>query len=172
MTAAGFLRTFDGMLPMQLGVTKETELFLLACLVGAALGAGYQLLRAFRVIVPHFKWAVFFEDALFGLFAGGCVFLLCADMQQKLRLFVLLGAGVSAAVTGLMLGRPFIAVITAVDGFIKKKMVKPAFVFIAKSAKRCSGKNVQNYKNLNFFKKSEENRLKEPISLVYNKKSE
>ena len=122
------LRTFEGMLPMQLGVSREVELFLISCLIGAALGLCYQALRALRLIIPHFKAAVFTEDLLFGLFCGLCYFLLFSMYSLKMRGFIAFGMALSALLVSLLIGEPLIRLLRLLRdklaGHIAKKVTK------------------------------------------------
>lgn len=122
------LRTFEGMLPMQLGVSREAELFLISCLIGAALGLCYQALRALRLIIPHFKAAVFTEDLLFGLFCGSCYFLLFSMYSLKMRGFIAFGMALSALLVSLLIGEPLIRLLRLLRdklaGHIAKKVTK------------------------------------------------
>lgn len=153
MTA--LLRTFDGMLPMQLGAARECRLFGLACLAGAVLGLLYQVIRAVRVVIPHFKAVVFIEDMLFGLMFGLALVLLCTGEQTRMRGFVLFGEGFAALLVHIAVGRPLIRGFSAIYSLIRRKLIQPVIDIIAKNAKRASRKIVQKYKNLKFFKKVE-----------------
>ena len=162
MTA--LLRPFEGMLPMQLGTSGEVSVFLLSCLVGALLGLLYQALRALRVIFPHFKAAVFLEDMLFGLFCGFCYFLMFSYFSLTMRGFIAFGMALSAFLAHISVGNALIRLVSAADRLIKKKLLLPLAGVIAKIFAKFKGKFVQEYKKYNFFNKSCENRLKEPVN--------
>lgn len=165
-----FLRTFDGMLPMQLGVSKELQVFLFSCMIGACLGLLYQLLRAARVIFPHFKWAVFSEDMLFGIFCGFCYFLIFTGLKLSMRGFIAFAMAVSGVLVHLTVGSWFISGLSVIDRKIKDKLLRPLLGFIAKKAMSARGRFVQKYKKYPFCKKIIKNRLKQGRPLVYNKK--
>jgi hypothetical protein len=124
MTA--LLRTFPGMLPMQLGTDGEVRVFLLSALIGVALGAVYELLRVLRVIIPHFKWAVFVEDMLFGLLCGFCWFLIFSGFSQPMRAFIAFAMALGAAVLHFAAGRPLVALIRRICRRIKGFLAKTA----------------------------------------------
>lgn len=159
MTA--LLRTFDGMLPMQLGVQRECQVFLLSCLVGACLGLLYQLLCIARVILPHFKWAVFLEDMLFGLFCGFCYFLVFASFSLTMRWFIAFGMALSAVLIHILIGRPVLSLVRRADSRVKTAFLKPVVHLFVKIIAKIKRVFVQEYKKYNFFKKSGENRLKQ-----------
>ena len=157
----GLLRTFDGMLPMQLGIAGECRVFLLSCLVGAALGLLYQVICIARVVLPHFKWAVFLEDMLFGLLCGFCYFLVFSSFSLTMRGFIAFGMALSALLVHILIGRPALVLVRRADNRIKSAFLKPAAQFFVKIIAKIKQRFVQEYKKYNFFKKSGENRLKE-----------
>ena len=159
MTA--LLRTFDGMLPMQLGVAKECRVFLLSCLIGASLGLLYQILCIARVILPHFKWAIFAEDLFFGLFCGFCYFLLFSYFSLNVRGFIAFGMILSGILIHILIGKPVLSLVKAVDGKVKAAVLKPAAHLFVKIIAKIKRGFVQEYKKYNIFKKTGENRLKE-----------
>lgn len=84
------------------GVSEELKMLGLAAIVGAVLGAGYDILRVFRITFPHRAWMVFMEDFLFTVFSGMVFFLFSVEMLEgKLRLYVL--AGMLAGFTAYLL---------------------------------------------------------------------
>lgn len=86
------------------GVIGEMKMLGLAAVVGAVLGAVYDILRALRITVPHRFWAVFAEDFLFVLFSGMVYFLWSVEMLEgELRLYVIIGmmAGFAAYLSTL-----------------------------------------------------------------------
>ena len=120
------LRTFPGMLPMQLGVSGEAEVFLLSCAVGAGLGVLYQLLRTARVIFPHFRAVVFIEDLLFGLISGFCYFLIFSGYSLSMRAFIAFAMTLGAFIVHITAGRVFVALIRRTDRRIKGVLAKTA----------------------------------------------
>ncbi|MCD8005578.1 MAG: spore cortex biosynthesis protein YabQ [Oscillospiraceae bacterium] len=89
-----------------LGVTVELQMLGLAAILGAVLGAGYDLLRILRISLRHRFFAVFAEDFLFALLFGGVYFLFSVAMLEgKLRFYVLAGMVAGFAVYLLTLGK-------------------------------------------------------------------
>ena len=82
---------------MQLGVSAETQIFLLACTTGLGLGAVYDCLRAFRRSARHGKAAIFIEDFLYALFFGAVFFIFAAAHTGQLRFFIFVGMILGAA---------------------------------------------------------------------------
>ena len=122
----GFLRTFPGMLPMQLGVEGELWVFLISCITGGILGLCYQVLRILRVVLPHFRWAVFTEDLLFGLFCGMCYFLLFSYYSLTMRWFIAFGMGAAAIIVHMTAGRLLLKAVRRTDRTLKELLAKTA----------------------------------------------
>lgn len=114
------------MLPMQLGIQGELRVFGVSCAVGAVLGLIYQLLRTARVILPHFRWAVFAEDMLYGLLCGFCFFLVFSVYSLSMRWFIAFAMALSAVLVHLLIGRPAVALIRRADREIKGFLAKTA----------------------------------------------
>ena len=120
------LRTFPGMLPMQLGTDGELRVFLLSLIVGAALGGVYMLLGMARVLLPHFKWTVFLEDMLFGLLCGFCCFLICQGFSLGVRWFIAFAMALGAWLVFRVIGRPLVALTRRIHGRIGGFLAKTA----------------------------------------------
>jgi hypothetical protein len=76
-------------------VTKQTELFLLAVVLGAGLGVLFDALRVIRIMVKTAGNAFFcgLADVLFMLFSAFCLFLFSAEnLRGGVRFFVVIGA--------------------------------------------------------------------------------
>ncbi len=88
------------------GVMGELKIFGLAIIVGAVLGAVYDILRVLRITIPHKFWAVFVEDFLFVIFSGFVWFCFSVELLEgELRLYVIVGMLAGFAVYLLTLGR-------------------------------------------------------------------
>ena len=166
-----FLRTFEGMLPMQLGISKELEVFLLSCITGACLGLFYQVLRIARIAAPHLKIMVFVEDMLFGLLCGGGWFMIFTGYDISMRWFIAFGMGLSGVLIHFLIGAPLIRLFARLDRKIKEKLLLPPLGFIAKKAGGIGRRFVQKYKKSPICKKIIKNRLKHCRRMVYNKKA-
>ena len=75
-----------------LTVSEELRLFGISCLVGAALGAVYDVFRAFRLIFPHNSILTAFEDILFsGIYAVTLSVFLAVFAGGETRLYYAVG---------------------------------------------------------------------------------
>ncbi len=103
------------------GVMDELKLFGLAALVGAVVGAVYDLLRVLRITFPHRFAAVFAEDLLFTLFFGMVYFCFSVEMLEgELRLYILVGMLAGFAIYLMSLGRIISGIFRAVANVIRK----------------------------------------------------
>lgn len=76
-------------------VSQQTSQFLLSVVMGAVLGAAYDVFRAFRILFPFArkKAAVAAEDVIFMLLCGAAVFIFAVTFcRGQVRLFCILGA--------------------------------------------------------------------------------
>ncbi len=124
------------------GVAGEIKMLGLAAVVGAVLGAVYDIFRVLRITVPHRFWAVFVEDVLFVLFSGMVFFCFSVEMLEgALRLYIVAGMVSGFAIYLSTLGR-IISVFFRTATKILRKPVN--FVSeklkIAVSAKKIPGK--------------------------------
>ena len=72
----------------------EVRFFLASLCTGIFLLFLYDFLRIFRGVIPHKKWAVFWEDYIFWLLAGFCVFLMIYQLNNgAIRWFAMGGIG-------------------------------------------------------------------------------
>ena len=75
-------------------IVKESQVFLLSVLLGIVLLFFYDFFRILRAIFPHRSWLIFWEDYLFWLCSGFCVFLfMYQENSGMLRGFALGGIG-------------------------------------------------------------------------------
>ncbi len=141
------------MTPMQLGVATETQVFLLSCLCGVALGAVYDCLRVLRATVRHGKILLFVEDFLYALFFGFVYFIFAAAQTGQLRFFTFLGMVMGALLERITIGNAVVAVVNAIVGFVWRFAVAPVSRFIAKIALFIKSAFVKKYPK---FHKSKE----------------
>ena len=89
-----------------IGVNGQTVLFLRSLLLGAAIGALYDMFRVLRMALPHNTVAVFIEDVLFfGACATATFFFLMSTLYGQVRAFILLGECLGALVYALTASR-------------------------------------------------------------------
>ncbi len=88
------------------GTANELKLLFGAIVLGALLGAAYDILRALRLTVRHGSAAVFFEDTVFALLVGLCFYTYCTALcRGELRGFVLAGMAAGFFAYLVTLGR-------------------------------------------------------------------
>lgn len=63
-------------------IMQEGRFFLLSLLTGIVLLFLYDFFRILRLLVPHKKWLVFWEDYLFWLLAGVGVFVMIYQVNN------------------------------------------------------------------------------------------
>ncbi|HEX3026462.1 MAG TPA: spore cortex biosynthesis protein YabQ [Clostridia bacterium] len=112
---------------MGISVTGQAIDFFLALLIGAALGAVYDVFRIMRLARSFGRVAVFIQDAVYFLICAVTTFLfLLVDNSGVVRAFLILGVLLGAVVYSLTLGA---AVIKAA-----KRMIVPAKKIVRKAA--------------------------------------
>lgn len=75
-----------------IAVNTQTLIFLQSLLMGAALGAVYDLFRIFRIAVPLPAGAIVAEDVIYFVFCGFMSFFLMMTVNfGQVRFFILLG---------------------------------------------------------------------------------
>lgn len=93
----------------------------LAAVVGAFLGAVFDILRVIRITLPHKSWMVFIEDFLFVLFFGGVFFCFSVEMLEgSFRLYVLVGMVAGFGIYLLTLGRIISGIFRTTGNILRK----------------------------------------------------
>ena len=73
-------------------ISEEMRLFGLSCVLGAAMGALYDVIRAFRLILPHNGWLTAIEDIVFLFLCGaGIVAFTEIFARSEMRIYFLIG---------------------------------------------------------------------------------
>lgn len=117
------------------GTSREVILFLGALLLGAVLGAVYDILRALRMTFRHSYLAVFAEDFVFALLFGLAFYSYCTELTRgQLRFFVIAGMALGFAAYILTVGR----ITSGIAGAIVK-FVKSVFMRLGKLLKKMVG---------------------------------
>jgi hypothetical protein len=99
-------------------ITKQTELFFVSVVIGAALGVLFDATRLLRIIIRKAGGAFFctLTDTLFMLFSAFCLFIYSAEAARgQVRFFIVLGA---------LIG--FLLEILTIGDFITKTVKKAA----------------------------------------------
>lgn len=162
-------------------VSQQTAAFLLSVLLGATLGVVYDCFRVARILLPPLAKPkpVFFEDILFWLIYGFCVFCFAAEAARgQVRMFMFLGSLLGFAVYILTLGNLITGVIrdvvTAVYRVLHKvysAAIEPIVKLLRAFCQKVSRFFVRSHKNNQKLKRSVKNHLKNRGKLVYNDKA-
>lgn len=77
---------------MGISISEQALEFLAACLLGALLGALYDVFRIIRVAFPHGRIITIIEDILFWILSAGITFLfLLLFTEAQIRLYIMIG---------------------------------------------------------------------------------
>jgi hypothetical protein len=108
-------------------VTKQTELFFVSIVIGAALGVLFDATRLLRIIIRKTGGAFFctLTDTLFMLFSAFCIFVFSAEAARgQVRFFVILGALIGFVLeiltTGFLVTRTVKKAADAVRAFLRR----------------------------------------------------
>ena len=131
-----------------LGTPLEIRLFLGGLILGALLGAVYDIFRAFRMTFRHGYAAVFVEDALFAFIFAAAFYGYCTELcRGQLRFFVF---------AAMMIG--FVAYIATLGRLISGlaadvvKTVRKTIICLGKIAKKA----IKLLCGVPYFQKGEE----------------
>ena len=132
-------------------IAQETEIFLLAVLLGAGLGAVFEFTRILRAIFPHGKILTFIEDFVFVLICGFSVFTFSVGLTGSIRWFTIVGLIAGCTLERLTIGNAVLFIIRKFSQGIRNKLIIPICRFIAKICRKVYSQFVK--KCLNFCKK-------------------
>ncbi len=162
-------------------VSQQTASFLLSVLLGAVLGVVYDCFRVARILLPPLAKPkpTFFEDVLFWLIYGFCVFCFAAAAARgQVRVFMLLGSILGFALYILTLGNLITGVIrsivTAVYRVLHKvysALIEPIVKLMRTFCQKVFRFFVGSHKNKQNLKRSVKKPLKNRGKLVYNDKA-
>lgn len=147
--------------PMHLEIAAETELFLLACLLGAGMGIIYDFFRVIRNTVRHNKAFVFVEDFVYTMMFGFAFFLFGTGLTGGMRGFVLVGMILGCIVERFTVGNGFVLLLSKITKFIWKIIFEPLNKIVAKCFKAIHKRIVKKHLK---FQKSKKN-LKKPLKV-------
>ena len=123
-------------------VSEELRLFGLSCLLGAAVGAAYDVLRVLRMTLPHNSALVAAEDISFlGLYAVALTAFSNAAARGEMRLYFAVGSVLGFMLYFFTIGRTITAVLRklfSVLGAVFKLIFRPVravFALLCKKAK-------------------------------------
>lgn len=162
-------------------VSQQTASFLLSVLIGAALGVVYDCFRVARILLPPLAKPkpTFFEDILFWLIYGFCVFCFAASAARgQVRVFMLLGSLLGFALYILTIGNLITGVIRSIVNAVYRVLHKVYFTLIEPIVKlvrifcqKVYRFFVGSHKNNRKLIGSVKNHLKNRGKLVYNDKA-
>lgn len=162
-------------------VSQQTASFLLSVLLGAALGVVYDCFRVARILLPPLAKPkpTFFEDVLFWLIYGFCVFCFAAaSARGQVRVFMFFGSILGFTLYILTIGNLITGIIrsivTAVYKILHKvysALIEPIVKLIRIFCQKVSRFFVGSHKNNRKIKGSVKKLLKNRGKLVYNDKA-
>lgn len=108
-----------------LSVHEELVLFMWSVLLGCAMGAVFDIFRAFRVIIPHRTAAAAIEDVLFCIiWAGALVCFTEVFAKGVFRMFFLAGNIPGFIIWRITIGNPLVKLLSRVLGAVIKALGK------------------------------------------------
>lgn len=162
-------------------VSQQASAFLLSVVLGAALGVVYDCFRVARILLPPLAKPkpAFFEDVLFWLIYGFCVFCFAAAAARgQVRLFMFFGSLLGFVLYILTLGNLITGIIrrivTAVYKLLHKvysALIEPIVKLLRIFCQKVFRFFVGSHKNIKKIKRSIKNPLKNRGKLVYNDKA-
>lgn len=121
-------------------VAEEVRLFGLSCLMGAAVGAAYDVLRTFRMILHHNKMLTAVEDILFlAAYSAALTAFSSAAAKGELRAYFAIGNILGAAVYFVTVGNIVVKTLRKLFSIIKaalKLFFRPVVSFFAPLCKK------------------------------------
>ena len=162
-------------------VSQQTSLFLLAVVLGAALGVVYDCFRVFRIVFPPAakSGAVAVQDIIFWLIYGFCIFCYSTIIGRgQIRFFVFFGSLLGFVLYILTLGNFVIGairrVVTAVYGTLRKVYsitIEPVVKLLRRKCQKARLVFVGSHKNAEKSTGSKKKPLKNVLDMVYNNKA-
>ena len=119
-------------------IAQQTQVFLIACLIGAGLGAFYDVFRIIRIAVKNPAAIVFLEDALFfAVCALVTFFYMMQSIGGQLRFFIVLGELLGGVIYYFTIGslvmkisKLIIRAVKAVFRFIYRVLIRPVLILL------------------------------------------
>ena len=164
---------------MEISVSEQALDFLLACLLGAGLGALYDVFRIIRLAFWHGKLVVAVQDILFWSAAAACTFLFqLVNSDGQIRFYILLGELLGFTVYYFTIGvlvfhasRFIIGLVKRILRFLYRIFIRPfvkLFAFIFQKIKQLFVYVISKCKKLKHFCKF---RLHKKDVSLYNQNS-
>ena len=126
--------------PLGITLQGQSQLFLYACIFGAALGVYYDVFRLIRLLAPHGSKQLFFHDVLYFFTSGILTFLfLYAVNFGQVRFYLIAGEIIGWCIYHLTVGALFLRVATwlirgirAALLFLYRHLLSPIFHLLGK----------------------------------------
>lgn len=110
---------------MAVDYTAQFLLLLSSIASGVVFGVICNLIRMFRMLIPHVRLAIFAEDVIFGLICGAVMTLDFYNYSYgKIRLYALVAAFAAAIMWRITVGRLTNRIFNAILNFLKPKIKK------------------------------------------------
>ena len=104
-------------------IGREWQFFLATVKLGAAITFTYDLIRIFRMLIPHFCIFIALEDILFWLGCTWSVFCLQFEMNQGVtRFFSILGVMMGMLLYYRILGKWLIGIVESLSERLKRRL--------------------------------------------------
>lgn len=154
-------------------VSQELRLFGLSCLMGAVIGAAFDVLRAFRLIAPHNGFLTAVEDIGFlGLYAVALTAFSEAAARSEMRLYFAVGNAIGFALYFVTVGSIVMRTLRklfSLVGAVMKPLLRPFKVLYIFLHRKAAVKFVGNSKNIVNYIKKIKIVLRNRPPLMYNK---
>lgn len=120
-------------------IYQEGRFFLASLLSGIVILFLYDFLRIFRCVLPHKKWAVFWEDYFFWVLSGFFVFLMIYQVNKgSIRSFAIIGIGLGMCGYHLGPSTAWVCLVSRIIKFVLRilnkiySFIEKPFVFLSK----------------------------------------
>ncbi|MBO5449644.1 MAG: spore cortex biosynthesis protein YabQ [Ruminococcus sp.] len=110
----------------------EIGVFPSAIIAGAALGLIYDLLRAFRLLIPHGKILIFLGDFFYVLFFALVLFVFSTGLVGEIRYYTVFAMFAGAAAERFAAGRFIVSAAAGIAVFFRRKIFDRVVEFITK----------------------------------------
>ena len=133
-------------------VSEELRLFGLSCIMGAVIGAAYDVLRVFRLVMPHNSFLTAAEDIFFLLlYAVSLTAFSETAARSEMRLYFAIGNGIGCTIYYVTIGSVVMGTIRKLFSFmgallrLALRPLRPCGTFLRKKA---TAEFVRNSKNM------------------------
>ena len=150
----------ESIFPMRQSAAFDRETFACACLLGIILGAGYDLIRAFRRGIRTGRAAENILDFVYTLFFFFCYFILSVARTGDLRFFTFAAMLIGAAAERYTSGRLLVKLFSCAFGLLRSLWDRTLGRAVAKIIQIIRSEFVKNKSKLRKFQKNKKKVLK------------